>query len=88
MWLLLIRNWKILTAASLFISGLYLGHYLTHQAWQAEVNAQISANEKAAKAGETKLITEIPKLVKVIHASSDKCATTALPADIAEQLRN
>lgn len=85
--LVLLKYWKLAALASSLLAAMYLGHYLTSQAWQAEVNLSVAASEKAAKAGEVKIIHDTQVIYKAVHNANDACTKSAIPPAVLEQLR-
>lgn len=87
MLILLLKYWRIGSYLALALSAFYAGHYLTSQAWKAELAEQVRINEKAAREGETKLIENTTIIHKAINDAKDSCVHAAVSAAVNDQLR-
>lgn len=43
-WNALLPHWRVLALVGLFLAGLWAGHHLTHQAWEASQQEAINAS--------------------------------------------
>lgn len=77
------RQLKLALWAASYAAAFYAGHYITHNAYEAEkaAHTQVIADSIPEVITKTQIIT------KVIHDSQDKCAAAAMPDAVLNELR-